>query len=208
MIYLNNNPYGARSINIFGGGELFNQLKPMLDRAGIQLLKVFDDTRADEEYCIEKYIRQDNVLGDLLYCVGYKDMQARFERFKQLKEMGFQMVSFIADHVIRSDSHIGNGTIIKPGAIIDDFASIGECSFVNIGAMISHNAVIADNVYISPGVNICGYSTINEGVFIGANATIIDHIVVGEYAAIGAGAVVLRNVPPHARVVGNPGVII
>jgi Serine acetyltransferase len=208
MIYFNNKPYDAKELTIFGAGELLTQLRSHLVKAGITLLNIFDDTLPGEGHNIAKYAQQTPVCFDLLYCVGYKDMRARFRRFNEVKAMGFKPLAFIEGSVVISDeSYVGNGTIIKQGAIIDDFVTIGECSFVNIGAMISHHAVIGEDVYISPGANICGYAVVNEGVFIGANATVIDHVVIGKYATIAAGAVVIADVPPHSLAAGNPAVI-
>ena len=47
-----------------------------------------------------------------------------------------------------------------------------------------------------------------KGAHIGLGANIIQGVTVGENALIGAGTVVLRDVPPNAIVVGNPGRII
>lgn len=51
-------------------------------------------------------------------------------------------------------------------------------------------------------------TVIEDDASIGANATILPGLRIGRAAMVGAGAVVTRNVPPHARVVGNPAVII
>jgi dTDP-4-dehydrorhamnose 3,5-epimerase-like enzyme len=49
---------------------------------------------------------------------------------------------------------------------------------------------------------------IQKGASIGANATIAPGITIGQMAMIGAGAVVTHNVPPYAKLVGNPARII
>jgi acetyltransferase-like isoleucine patch superfamily enzyme len=46
--------------------------------------------------------------------------------------------------------------------------------------------------------------TIRRGARVGGGAILLPGIEVGEEAFVGAGAVVLRDVPPHAVVVGNP----
>ena len=51
-----------------------------------------------------------------------------------------------------------------------------------------------------------GRTLVCKGATIGANATIICGVTIGEYAMVGAGAVVTTDVPPHALVVGTPGV--
>jgi acetyltransferase-like isoleucine patch superfamily enzyme len=49
---------------------------------------------------------------------------------------------------------------------------------------------------------------ISKDVSIGAGAVIRPGVTIGEKALIGAGAVVIKDVPPGAVVVGNPGKII
>lgn len=205
MLYRDNRKCYLNDINMFGKGELFKQLKPLLTKDNIKINHVFDDTLLDKEYHIENYIKDDNVDNWLLYCVGFRNMEARYNRFIEIKEMGFKFISFISDNSILSDEvYIENGTIINQGAIIDNFVTIGECSFINIGSTISHHTEICNNVFIAPGVNIAGYVKISEGAFIGTNATIINNINIGEYSIVAAGAVVIEDVPPYTMVAGNP----
>ncbi len=42
----------------------------------------------------------------------------------------------------------------------------------------------------------------------GSNACILGNITIGDYVRIGSGSVVVKDVPPHATVVGVPGRII
>jgi acetyltransferase-like isoleucine patch superfamily enzyme len=49
---------------------------------------------------------------------------------------------------------------------------------------------------------------IEDDVWIGPNATILKGVRVGRGALIEAGAVVTRDVPPRARVLGNPAQVI
>ena len=45
---------------------------------------------------------------------------------------------------------------------------------------------------------------VRRGATIGANATIVCGVTIGTQAFVGAGTVVIRDVPPHALMVGNP----
>ena len=49
---------------------------------------------------------------------------------------------------------------------------------------------------------------IGDDVFIGAGAKILGSVHVGDGARIGANAVVVRDVPPHATVVGIPAKVV
>jgi serine O-acetyltransferase len=104
------------------------------------------------------------------------------------------------------------GIDIHPGAVI------GEGLFIDhgVGVVIGETATIGDNVTLYQGVTLGGtgkdagkrHPTICDGVLIGAGAKVLGPFTVGKGAKIGAGAVVLKEVPPHATVVGNPGRVV
>jgi serine O-acetyltransferase len=98
---------------------------------------------------------------------------------------------------------------IHPGA------RIGRRLFIDHGAavVIGETAEVGDDVLLYHQVTLGGTSTRREkrhptlcnNVIVGAGAAVLGAITVGEGARIGAGSVVLRDVPPHATVVGVPG---
>jgi sugar O-acyltransferase (sialic acid O-acetyltransferase NeuD family) len=205
MIFYNNSILQIDRINIFGGGQIYTQIRPLLNNDGILVETIYDDTRVEKESNI---LLNPPINKMLLYCVGYKNMAMRYERYIQLKDDNLQMLTYIAPNAIFSNTvTIGNGSIINQGAIVDNFVNIGECVFVNIGAIISHDAEISDNVFIAPGVSIAGFVKVNKGVFLGINSTIIDGITIGEGALVAGGSVVTKNVEPYTMVAGNPAVI-
>jgi len=208
MLYKDHSFYKKKRVNIFGKGDMYNQLKPLLIEEKIEIQNIFDDFSNNKKFSTNNYSSQVYTELPMIYCVGYKDMHTRIKRFNELKNMGIEFTSFIAKNSILSTiSKLDNGSIINQGCIIDNYVEIGECTFINIGTTISHHSKINRNVFIAPGVNIAGYVNINEGVFIGTNATIIDHINIGKYSVIAAGAVVINDVPPYSMVAGNPAVV-
>lgn len=84
------------------------------------------------------------------------------------------------------------------------------------GVVIGETAEVETGVVIYQGVTLGGsgkeegkrHPTIKKGTVIGAGAKILGGFTVGEYSKIGAGAVVLKEVPPHATVVGVPGKVV
>jgi serine O-acetyltransferase len=104
------------------------------------------------------------------------------------------------------------GIEIHPGA------KIGKGLFIDhgMGVVIGETAEIGDNVTLYQGVTLGGtgkdvgkrHPTICDNVVIGSGAKVLGPFKVGEGAKIGASAVVLKEVPPFATVVGNPGRVV
>lgn len=190
-------------INVFGKGEVYKQISPLLEDQKYQINYVVDDFTVDD---VDSLLRCDG--RSVVYCVGYRDLEKRLKRYIKLKEIGIKFITFIANNAILSkNTKIGEGSIINQGVIIDNYVTIGEACFVNIGAMISHDTNIGTGVFVAPGANILGFVSIGDSCFIGANSTIINNINIGNNVIIAAGAVVIKDVPDNVMVAGNPAVI-
>lgn len=95
---------------------------------------------------------------------------------------------------------------IAPGVFIDH----GE------GVVIGETAEVGTGTVIYQGCTLGGtgketgkrHPTVGEHCVISAGAKILGNITVGDYAKVGAGAVVLKDVPPHATVVGVPARVV
>jgi acetyltransferase-like isoleucine patch superfamily enzyme/dTDP-4-dehydrorhamnose 3,5-epimerase-like enzyme len=111
----------------------------------------------------------------------------------------------ICDHTfIEHDVVLGDRVTLKCGVQLWDGIRIEDDVF------IGPNATFTNDPYPRSKKHLAKYpvTRIRRGASIGANATILPGITVGEGAMIGAGAVVTHNVPPHAKVVGNPARIV
>lgn len=95
---------------------------------------------------------------------------------------------------------------IHPGVFIDHGSGvvIGETAEVYPGVVIYQGATLGGNGK-EKGKR---HPTIMENVTVSAGAKVLGGFTVGEGAKIGAGAVVLKEVPPHATVVGVPARIV
>lgn len=100
--------------------------------------------------------------------------------------------------------HIGRGSILVGGAVINSDTLIGNNVIINTGATVDHDCSIGDNVHIAPGVNVCGEVEIGAGSFLGVGAVVVPRVRIGNNCMIGAGATVLNDVPDGVLVVGTP----
>ncbi len=106
----------------------------------------------------------------------------------------------------------------RTGIEIHPGATIGRRVFIDHGdgVVIGETAEIEEGVVIYQGVTLGGtgkekgkrHPTVKKGAVLSAGAKVLGGFTVGEYAKIGAGAVVLKEVPPHATVVGIPAKVV
>ena len=109
-------------------------------------------------------------------------------------------------------SRFWTGIEIHPAAKIEGGVFIDH----GAGVVIGETAEVKSGVVIYQGVTLGGtgkekgkrHPTIEKDCIISAGAKVLGGFTVGEGAKIGAGAVVLKEVPPHATVVGVPGRVV
>jgi UDP-3-O-[3-hydroxymyristoyl] glucosamine N-acyltransferase len=123
---------------------------------------------------------------------GYeRDEHGRYWRFPHIGRV-----------VIAIDVEIGSNTCIDRGAIGDTIVERG----VKIDNLvhIAHNVVLRENVVVIANSMLAGSVTVEADAWIAPSAAIKNKLSVGHGSIVGLGAVVIRDVAPHAVVVGNP----
>ena len=136
---------------------------------------------------------------------GAGNTRPRQRLFDLALQYGMKPVDAIHLQAIVSPSvELGEGVTIMAGAVINACARLGVNVIVNTGAIVEHDCVIGDHVHIATGAQLASTVQVGIGAHIGAGATVKQCITIGEGATVGAGAVVVKDVPPHAVVVGVP----
>lgn len=120
---------------------------------------------------------------------------------------------------ILTGSHIGEECIIGQNVMIGPNVTIGNRCKIQNNVSIYNGVILEDGVFCGPS---CVFTNVHNpraeierkdqfrityierGVTIGANATIVCGNRLGAYSFIGAGAVIVKDVKPHALMVGNP----
>ena len=139
--------------------------------------------------------------GDLFVAIGNaavrKDLMERFadKHFSTLVH---------PRSVVASSSHIGSGTVVMAGAVVNPYATIGRGCIVNTSASVDHDCMVADYVHVSVGAHLCGTVAVGEASWIGAGATISNNTTVCQNVVIGAGAVVVKSITTPGTYVGVP----
>lgn len=111
----------------------------------------------------------------------------------------------ICDHVfVENDVVIGDRVTIKCGVQIWDGVSLEDDVFIGPNVTFTNDPYPRSKQYPTAFSKIL----VRHGASIGANATILPGITIGMHAMVGAGALVTHDVPPYAKVVGNPARII
>lgn len=106
----------------------------------------------------------------------------------------------------------------RTGIEIHPAAKIAAGVFIDHGegVVIGETAEVGTGTVIYQGCTLGGtgketgkrHPTVGENCVISAGAKVLGNITIGDYAKVGAGAVVLKDVPPHATVVGVPARVV
>lgn len=120
-------------------------------------------------------------------------------------------------HVL-SGAKIGRDVNINDHVFIEDDVIVGDRVTVKCGVQLWNGTTIEDDVFIGPNVTFTNdmfprskkfleshpRTLIRKGASVGAGTVLLPGVIIGQYALIGAGSVVTRDVPPFAKVYGNP----
>ena len=142
--------------------------------------------------------------------VAIGDSKTRARIAEACLKQQIEPFSIIADGVVLLDmNELGMGCMISTQTVITSNVKIGRFFHANCQCNIAHDCIIGDYVTFAPGVKCNGNVVIGDHAYIGAAAVIKQGsqgrpMVIGEGAVVAMGAVVTRDVPPFARVVGNP----
>jgi sugar O-acyltransferase (sialic acid O-acetyltransferase NeuD family) len=141
--------------------------------------------------------------ADFFVAIG--NNAAREKMQHNLMEVGLNVVSLIHPcAVMGTDVHVGSGSVVMAGVVINSSSRIGEGCILNTGATIDHDNIIEDYVHISPGVNLAGTVIIGKGSWIGVGSVVSNNLNICSGSKIGAGAVVVKDITEPGTYVGVP----
>ena len=133
--------------------------------------------------------------GVVIMAMGYDDInRSRESMFQRLQRMGYRIETYVhPDAGIYTDSPLGEGCVVLPGAVIEPGAQLGANSVVWSNVTLAHHCSVSENCWIASGAVISGHARIQRNTFVGVNATVVNEVEIGEYNIIGGGALITRS---------------
>jgi sugar O-acyltransferase (sialic acid O-acetyltransferase NeuD family) len=101
-------------------------------------------------------------------------------------------------------ARLGRNLLLMAGVVVTSDAALGDHVIVLPNSVIHHDAVVGALTLVGANVTIAGGTVVGENCYIGSGASLRNGIRVGAGALVGLGSNVVRDVPPGARVAGNP----
>lgn len=109
---------------------------------------------------------------------------------------------------IGKDVHVGQGTVIMPGAIINANSRVSQHCILNTSASLGHDGYLAEYSSLAPQVATGGNFNLGMCSAISIGANVVENVNVGRHAVVGAGSLVLNDVPDHTIAYGSPARVI
>lgn len=151
------------------------------------------------------YEKLGNVEFSILIAIGYVQMNnIRKKIYKECKDAGHHIATFISKTSTLYSENIGEGCIIMPNVYIGPNCEIGKCNIIASCTCLSHDNNIGDFNFISSNAIFGGHSTVCNNNFIGLGCIIRDGIKLHNYSLIGSGTNLLSSTEPEGIYVGNP----
>ena len=137
--------------------------------------------------------------------VGIGNAKIRRKLQEKLEGMGANVVTLVHPKAtVAYDVHIGKGTAVMAGAVINPGTTIGAGCIINTSSSVDHDNVIGDYAHISVGAHTAGTVQVGDNTWLGIGAVISNNINVTSDVTIGAGAVVVKDITEPGTFVGVP----
>ena len=105
---------------------------------------------------------------------------------------------------------VGEGTTIREyvtinrGSVGTGRTRIGAGCYLMAYAHVGHDCIVEDGVTLANLVQLGGHVRVEENASLGGSSAVHQFARIGTYAFVGGGSHVRQDVPPYAKVSGNP----
>ena len=141
--------------------------------------------------------------------VGIGDNRVRARIAQDVENIGFDLFTVIhPGSIVADNASMGAGTVVAAGSVINPCCIIGKNVIVNTSATVDHHCTLGNGVHIAPGAILCGGVDVGTGSFIGAGSVVREKVRIGAGVVVGAGSVVVSDIPDGVMSFGNPARIV
>jgi UDP-3-O-[3-hydroxymyristoyl] glucosamine N-acyltransferase len=101
------------------------------------------------------------------------DNEGRLDLIEKLLKAGYKVPAIIHPKAsVSKYSHIGEGSVILAGAVVNTNASIGKGCIININSCVDHDCIIDDRVHVCSGALVRSMCSIGRLAYIGAGSCV------------------------------------
>jgi len=101
-------------------------------------------------------------------------------------------------------AHIGPGSCVMPGAVVNAGASTGMACIINSRAVMEHDTRMGEFSSMGPGSIIAGGASIGDSAAILAGSVVKHGVSIGDHSVVLTGGVVMVDVASGCIMEGNP----
>lgn len=189
---------------IFGVNALAQQLYEWMTEDGIVVEAfVIDEKYKREEswFCGRPIVYTHNLLRDypteryhLIIALGYGKMNTgRKEKYRELKEMGYDIIGYRHPTALILTDEIGEGNLFFENVTVGKHAQIGDGNIFRPCSFLAHHAKIQDFNFFAISSSIAGSVQIGSNCFFGNNCTVKNRIRIDDYTLVGAGCYLSKD---------------
>lgn len=191
-------------IGVLGGGALAREVACWASRLNLKVVHFFiSNLKNPSNIKVANFapILATPSLSEVPYICGVSDPRLK-TLFHSFNPSLFP--ALIDPQATAFDAHIGDGSVVCPGAVISINTTIGVMASINYNATVGHDCVIGDFFNIAPNASLSGTCKVGNSVTIGAGAAIKEKISICDNVTIGMGAVVVKDIVEPGIYVGCP----
>jgi sugar O-acyltransferase (sialic acid O-acetyltransferase NeuD family) len=135
---------------------------------------------------------------------GSKMNSIRTKIYKEIKNKGYNLFSYISSYSTNFSKNIGENCFILEDNTIQPFVEIGNNVVLWSGNHIGHHSIINDNVFFTSHVVLSGHCIVGENSWLGVNSTIRDSIRIMPKTLIAMGSLITKDTEEDGFYIGSP----
>lgn len=144
---------------------------------------------------------------EILLTLSYKAMNTGRERlYKECKDRGYRVYTYISSRAVCDSDSIGEGSIVMPMSYIPPLTRIGVCNVINVATIIGHTSEVGNYNWFSGNCVMGGDVKVGSYCFFGMNSLLKNNINVASYTMLGAYSYLGEDTIEGRFYLGNPAV--